>query len=82
MRNGKANRKPARRQVKRLTDEMFQSAAIRLYEDEGTLEIDSSAEFKVSRTKNVRAAGGAYVQAWVWVPVEEAEKEGAERSDW
>jgi len=55
-----------------ITDKQYVDAASRLYNEEGTLEIDderySSIPPKVSRSSD----GGAYVEAWVWVPDEEA----------
>lgn len=46
----------------RITNKQYVSAAIRLFNDEGTIEIDANA--KVSRSDE----DGAYVEAWVWVP--------------
>lgn len=43
-------------------DRIYRAAAVDRYDDEGTLEIDDDAT--VSRSPD----GGAYVQAWVWVP--------------
>ena len=55
-----------------ITDKQYVDAASRLYHEEGTIEIDdekhSSTPPKVSRSED----GGAYVEAWVWVPDEEA----------
>ncbi len=49
----------------------YRLGAIRLYEDEGTLEIDSKSP--VSRFDDEDPyTGGAYVQAWVWVADEAA----------
>jgi hypothetical protein len=46
------------------TDEQMRRCAARLFNDEGTLEIDSNAV--VSRADD-NYSHGAYVQAWVWV---------------
>jgi hypothetical protein len=48
-------------------DAWFKKRAKDLYHVEGEVEIDDSAI--VSRTDDVLAAGGAYVEAWVWVPL-------------
>jgi hypothetical protein len=53
----------------KLTDKQYVSAAIRLFNEEGTIEIDADA--KVSRCyggTEVNEEDGAYVEAWVWVP--------------
>ena len=49
---------------KKPTNEASRRAAIRLYYDEGTLEVDDGA--LLSRAKG-NPDKGAYVQAWVWV---------------
>ena len=51
-------------------DRQYIDAARRLYQAEGTIEIDDTATVS-------REAGedGAYVAAWVWVPSEAAGKE-------
>ena len=52
------------------TDKQYVDAASRLYHEEGEIEINddrhSSIPAKVSRSD-----GGAYVEAWVWVPDDE-----------
>jgi hypothetical protein len=47
------------------TDEWFRTRAKELYNEEGRIEVDASARVSVGR------GGGAYVQAWVWVPLKE-----------
>ena len=44
----------------------YLKAAKRLYEKEGTLEIDGDARLSTAD------GSGAYVQAWVWVSAEDA----------
>lgn len=51
---------------KQPTDAQYRAAAKRMFEREGELEIDTDAT--VSRGSDP----GAYVQAWVWVPREDA----------
>lgn len=51
------------------TENQFRTAAWRLHVRDGEIEIDHGA------TVSVSDSGGAYVQAWVWVPDDEAEKE-------
>lgn len=51
------------------TNEQYIKAARRLFEEEGTLEIDDSPT--VSRGDDP----GAYVQYWCWVPDDEASQE-------
>ena len=62
--------------MSRPSDYQYVQAAIRLFDDEGTCEVDEydPALDQVSRGDDP----GAYVQAWVWVPDEEAEIEDAE----
>lgn len=43
--------------------------AKRLYDDEGTLEIDDNAKISIADGES----DGAYVQAWVWVYFEDME---------
>ena len=50
-----------------LDDRWFVARAKEKYHDEGTLEIDDHAI--VSRPDDMIHAEGAYVQAWVWVPL-------------
>jgi hypothetical protein len=53
----------------------YRKAARRLYHDEGHIEVDEKAEVSIStdgRWKEGQARG-CYVQAWVWVCVEEVE---------
>jgi len=45
-----------------MTDEGFRSRARELYCEEGEIEVDARA--RVSASKD-----GAYVEAWVWVPL-------------
>jgi len=47
------------------TDEQFRAAAIRLFQEDGRIEIDERDSI-VSRGRE----RGAYVAAWVWVPIE------------
>lgn len=44
--------------------------ARRLHSEEGTLEVDDNAQVSPGD-------GGAYVQAWVWVPLDDEEEDGA-----
>lgn len=53
----------------RITDKRYVSAAKRLFNDPGTIEIDNGAI--VSRAPK-NPDKGAYVQAWVWVDDVEA----------
>jgi len=48
-------------------------AARRMFQDEGTIEIDRGATISRAQ-KNTEM--GAYVQAWVWVPDDEAHRKG------
>jgi hypothetical protein len=48
-----------------MSDEWFRTRAKELYHEEGEIEVDFDAS--VSSSDN----GGAYVAAWVWVPLEE-----------
>jgi len=50
-------------------DNAYRKAAKAKYQDEGTLEIDDNAIVSLCDDSN---AGGAYVQAWVWVYANEA----------
>jgi hypothetical protein len=45
--------------------EAYRKAAKRMFQDEGTIEIDDGA------TVSAGDANGAYVEAWVWVPDDE-----------
>ena len=56
---------------KNISDSQFALAAKRLHEKEGEIEVDFTAD--VSRGDD--SDDGAYVQAWVWVPNEEARQE-------
>jgi hypothetical protein len=47
------------------TDEWFRTRAKELYNEEGQIEVDGSAQVSPGND------GGAYVEAWVWVPFEE-----------
>jgi len=49
--------------------EAFVSTARKLYDDEGSVEVDEydSGRMQVSASDNIKEEGGAYVQAWVWV---------------
>ena len=44
------------------SDEWFRKRAKELYQDEGEIEVDCDAIVSTGD------GGGAYVQAWVWVP--------------
>jgi hypothetical protein len=46
------------------SNEKFRDRAKELYNEEGRVEVDEDARVSTSN-------GGAYVQAWVWVPSEE-----------
>lgn len=66
-----------------ITDQQYVDAARRIYDDEGTCEVDEydPAHSIVSRCSEAEGGdNGAYVQAWVWVEDAEAEKENAEES--
>ena len=43
----------------------FRNRAMELYHEDGEIEIDDSAEVSIG------GDDGAYVQAWVWVPLED-----------
>jgi hypothetical protein len=47
------------------SDEWFRTRANELYSEEGQIEVDSNA--RVSNGND----DGAYVEAWVWVPLKE-----------
>ena len=59
----------------------YREAARVLYEEEGEIEIDfleeteENPEDYIDRTDLDGEETGAYVQAWVWVPRSEAEKD-------
>ena len=48
----------------------YRNAARRLYHDEGHIEVVEEAEVSISDDEDAK---GCYVQAWVWVCVEEIE---------
>jgi hypothetical protein len=50
------------------TSGWFRNRAAEMYQAEGEIEIDRHARVSVGETD------GAYVQAWVWVPIESASK--------
>lgn len=56
----------------RLTNAQYVAAAKRMHHEEGTREVDDRA--RVS-SKAPGGDAGRYVQAWVWVPDEEAARE-------
>ena len=58
------------------TDEQFRLAARRKHEEEGVLEFDDTPQ--VSKAEGEH---GAYVQAWVWVDIEEAHEHGTKGGD-
>lgn len=66
-----------RAQGKRI-DSQYIKTAIRLHHDEGTCEVDPETtplpNSRVSRTGDPDEAG-AYVLAWVWVPINSLSKE-------
>lgn len=47
------------------SDEWFRNRAKELYHEEGEIEVDSDARVSVGDDD------GAYVAAWVWVPLKE-----------
>jgi hypothetical protein len=47
------------------SDEWFRARAKELYYREGEIEVDDNARISFGDD------GGAYVEAWVWVPLEE-----------
>jgi hypothetical protein len=55
----------------KITDERFRQLARELYQDKGRITIDGAAT--VSRGDE--SIEGAYVQAWVWVGVEDEDDE-------
>lgn len=63
-------RRPFR--IKAIAEQRYRRAAERLYEDEGTIEVDGNAPVSCGEPGR-----GAYVQAWVWVPVFELQNEKA-----
>ncbi len=60
-----------------ITNSRFRQLAKDLYQDEGRIEIDDNAI--VSR--GVEPVEGAYVQAWVWVGVEDEDDDEAVQTD-
>lgn len=54
--------------MSRPTDSDYMAAARRLYQRDGEIEVDAFAKVSASD-------GGAYVEAWVWVPDEAATPE-------
>jgi hypothetical protein len=50
---------------KAASDEWFRDKAAEMYGEEGGVEIDEDAPVSVNEEGE-----GAYVQAWVWVPIE------------
>jgi hypothetical protein len=63
-----------------ISDKKYIAAARRLYNEEGTIEVDEDSgqlpKGRVSRGEDA----GAYVMAWVWVPAHEAKKEVAKKT--
>ena len=57
-----------------MSDEWFRTRAKKLYHEEGEIEVDSDA--CVSSADD----GGAYVAAWVWVPLEQEQSDSRVRS--
>jgi len=47
------------------TDEWFRTRAKELYNEDGQIEVDANARVSAGND------GGAYVEAWVWVPLKE-----------
>lgn len=60
------------------TDEQFRLAARRKHEEEGVLEFDD--EPVISKWEG-ETGYGAYVQAWVWIDIEEAHEHGTKGGD-
>ncbi len=60
------------------TDEQYRLAARRKHEEEGVLEFDD--EPVISKWEGETGCG-AYVQAWVWIDVEEAHEHGSRGGD-
>ena len=54
-------------------DKICESAAEE-YEDEGRVFIESQAKIEVIKNEDGSSEEGAWVQAWVWVSLEEEEK--------
>ncbi len=54
----------------RISSERFRDLAREQYQEEGRLEIDDNAS--ISRAES--DATGVYVQAWVWVEIDEPEE--------
>jgi len=47
------------------TNEWFRTRAKELYNEDGRIEVDGNARVSAGND------GGAYVEAWVWVPLKE-----------
>lgn len=60
------------------TDEQYRLAAQHLYAEEGTLEFDD--EPVISKWEG-ETGYGAYVQAWVWVDLDDAHEHGTKGGD-
>lgn len=55
-------RRPGLAAIEQELEGLYRSAARRLWHEEGSIEVDEAAAVSLSED------GGAYVQAWVWVP--------------
>lgn len=53
-----------------ISTKLYVEAARRLHHEDGEVEIDDRP--RISRSEDQDGEQGAYVQAWVWVPREEA----------
>jgi hypothetical protein len=62
-----------------ITDKQYVDAASRLYHEEGTIEIDDETRSRAPALVSRGDDNGAYVEAWVWVPNEEARKRQRKR---
>jgi hypothetical protein len=66
---------------KRISDAAYRKAAVRLWHDEGRIEIDDTDEppkATVSRDELVPFAEGAYVLAWIWIGNQDLKPEDQE----
>ncbi len=61
---------------KRPSNKVFIAAAKRLYHQEGIIEIDDDAKISLAdQVDDSCSTPGAYVQAWVWVDIDDITEE-------
>ena len=64
-----------------ITSQRFRELAKDLYQDEGRIEIDDGGDVRRADEPEDWPTKGAYVQAWVWVGVEDEDEETDECAD-